>query len=97
MSEGTFSDVFVLDFSSIVSWLPYLSYVFGQTGRSKQCTQMRCLRTSHHTLFAIHPSSFRHQGRIERGSGGSIEPPFHSNFHFQWKFWINLINLGHFS
>ena len=31
------------------------------------------------------------------GLEGSIESPFDLKFHLHWKFWINLIDFGHFS
>ena len=30
-------------------------------------------------------------------SEGSVESPFDSKFHLHWKFWMNLIDIGHFS
>ena len=31
------------------------------------------------------------------GSEGLVESPFDSKFYLHWKFWINLIDFGHFS
>ena len=38
----------------------------------------------------------RGQGRIQREFRGFSQTPFDSKFHFHGRFWINLINLGHF-
>ena len=53
----------------------------------------------------LHCYIIQSQGRIQTGfrgvcvggGGGSVETPFDLKFQFHWKFWINWINLGHFS
>ena len=45
---------------------------------------------------ALHIPSVCRVG-FRRGSWGSVETVYDSKFHFHGKFWINLINLGHFS
>ena len=39
----------------------------------------------------------RVQWRIQRGSEGSVESLFDSKCHLHCKFWIILIDFGHFS